>query len=82
MVCAQRVTARCHVLIFFLLLFLTGTISSGCLMTMVLQGFNVATHMTDLYILFTYNYCVIFLFICIKHFEVCVWMTCLIAVQI
>lgn len=41
-------------------------------MTMVLQGFNVATNMTDLYIPFTYNYCVIFLFICIKHFEVCV----------
>lgn len=40
-------------------------------MTMVLQGFNVATIMTDLYILFTYNYCVIFLFICIKHFELC-----------
>lgn len=51
-------------------------------MTMVLQGFKIATNMTDLYIPFTYNYCVIFLFICIKLFEVCVWMTCLIAVQI
>lgn len=57
---------------FFAVFFFTGTISSGCLMTMVLQGFNVAANTTDLYIPFTYNYCVIFLFICVKHFEVCV----------